>query len=152
MEKIKSLLDNFNIAEILPKLDALMGHIQPVLRFAILVGPVCLLVLGILYMLLPTREANHFFGYRCYFGMGSQEAWKAAQRIAGIVWTALGLVLLVVMLLISTRFSSGEPEGSVGVALRCALWELGLVAATCIGIDITMAVLFDRNGNRRRGK
>ena len=152
MEKLKALMDGFDIAAILPKMEELVGHAQPVLRFAVLAGPVCLLVLGILYLLVPTREANRYFGYRCFFGMGSSNAWKMTQKIVGIAWTALGLMLLCVMAALSGRFSSDALEQSAMLAVRCILWEIGLVALSCIGVDVAMGILFDRNGKRRRKK
>lgn len=152
MEKLKALMDGFDIAKILPQMEAFLGHVQPVLRFAVLIGPVCLLVLGLLYLIFPTREANRVWGYRCFYGMGSPEAWKTTQRIVGIAWTVMGIILLSVMAVFSARFSSAAVEESVTFAIKCVLWEIGLVAVSCVGFDITMAVLFDRYGNRRGRK
>ena len=54
------------------------------------------------------REANHYIGYRCYFGMGSVQAWRFTQRFAGLVFGILGLVLTVVMLFITNGFESAN--------------------------------------------
>lgn len=152
IEKIKGLLDGFDIMKILPEMESFLGHVQPVLRFAVLIGPVCLLILGLMYLLVPTREANRHFGYRCFYGMGSQNAWKMTQRIVGVVWTAMGIIMIVVMTLFSAKFATAEVSDAVAKAIRYVLWEIGLIALSCIAVDITMAVLYDRNGNRRGKK
>ena len=63
-----------------------------------------LLVLGLAYLFLSPREANYYFGYRCYYGMGSIQAWRFTQRIAGMILGGLGLVLTVIMFLVSAGF------------------------------------------------
>lgn len=152
IEKIKALLDGLDLQKIMPEMESFLGKVQPVLRFAVLIGPACLLILGILYLLVPTREANYHFGYRCFYGMGSQNAWKMTQRIVGALWTAMGIILLVVMTMFSARFASASVEEAVASAIRYILWEIGLIALSCVAVDITMAILYDRNGNRRGKK
>ena len=152
IESIKAIMDGFDPASLLPNLSEVFESLAPVCRFAVMVGPIVLLLLGLAYLFLSPREANYYFGYRCYYGMGSPNAWKMSQRLAGIVWAALGLVLLCVMAFLSGQFSADAMDQSVSLAIRCILWEIGLVAVSCVGIDVTMAILFDRNGRRRRKK
>lgn len=148
----KSLLGDFDPSALLPKLDSMMGKMGLILRIAVLIGPLCLLVLGAIYFLIPPKEANHRFGYRCYHGMGSVEAWRFTQKVAGIAWGGLGLVLTVVMLLVSGGFSGQTMDVAVWTAAKCLLWELGLLAVTCITIDILVAATFDKKGDRRKKK
>lgn len=150
VDKLKELFDGFDLAKILPELDKLLGKVYPLLRFAMLIGPFCLLILGLAYFFLAPKEANRHFGYRCYFGMGSQYAWQFTQKLAGLVWAVLGAVLLVIMALISGRFGGLATDLAVSKAITCILWEIGLIALSCVGIDITVAVIYDRNGKQRR--
>lgn len=150
VEKLKELFDGFDLAKILPELDKLLGKVYPLLRFAMLIGPFCLLILGLAYFFLSPKEANRLFGYRCYFGMGSQYAWQFTQKLAGLVWAVLGASLLVVMALISGKFGGLATEAAVTKAITCILWEIGLIAVSCVAIDITVAVVYDRNGKKRR--
>ena len=150
IEDIKQLLDGFDPASLLPNLDTMLGKTAFLMRILVLVGPIILLALGVAYLLVSPREANYHFGYRCYFGMGSEEAWRFTQRIAGLVWGGLGLVLTVVMLLISGSFGKLEPMDMVWKAVWCGVWEAVLIALACIGINITVAVFFDRSGRRKR--
>ena len=61
-------------------------------------------------------------------------------------------MLLVIMLIVSGRFGALDAETVALSALRCVLWELGLTVAASLGVDITMMVLFDRTGARRKQK
>ena len=116
-EMIKSLLGDFDPTALLPDLGAMFGHLELLLRIAVLVGPLCLLGFGLWYLLAPAKEANHSVGYRFYWGMSSVEVWQFTQRLAGLVWTGVGLGIIVVSILV---------------------------------INITVIVLYDRKGYRRR--
>ncbi len=148
-EDIKVLMDNFDPAALLPDLTTMAGTVATATRLAVLVGPIVLLVMGILYFFASPKEANYHFGYRCYFGMGSEEAWRFTQRFAGIVWMALGGVLTVVMLLVSGGYGSKEIPEIISSGLTSLLWEIGLTAVSCLAINITAMVLYDRKGMRR---
>ena len=76
IESIKAVLDGFDPATLLPDLSKVFDTLAPVCRFAVLIGPVVLLLLGLSYLILSPKEANHYLGYRCYFGMGSEYAWR----------------------------------------------------------------------------
>ena len=58
MEKITELLNNFSLEKYIPKLDTLMGWVQWLVSLAVRIGPVCILVLGLIYLLCPPKEAN----------------------------------------------------------------------------------------------
>ncbi len=149
MEELKNLLEGFDLEALLPQLDTMLGKVELLTRIAVMVGPVVLLGMGLFYFLAAPKEANHSLGYRFYWGMSSVEAWQFTQRLAGAVWAALGLVLTIVMALLCTRFRGMEAMDMVWFALRLVLWELGLVAVSCLAIDITVLVFFDRKGSRR---
>ena len=81
--------------------------------------------------------------------MGSVEAWRFTQKLAGIVWTALGLVLSVIMFLISGSFRNMDGLVMLDKAVACILWEIGLMAAACVVINILLIIRYDRKGNVR---
>lgn len=149
LDSLKTLLEDFDIANFLPELNTVMGWVVAVLRLAVLAGPVLLLGLGLVYLLIPPKEANHSFGFRCYHGMGSVEAWRFTQRLAGIVLGLLGLVLTIVMVLQTNQYSEMAVDTLVYGAVKCILWEIGLSVAAYFGISVTAIVMFDRFGNRR---
>ena len=148
-EDIKVLMDNFDPASLLPDLSSFPGIVATLTRLAVMAGPIVLLVMGILYFFVSPKEANYHFGYRCYFGMGSEVAWRFTQRLAGIVWAALGLVLTVAMLLISGGYGKKAIDAIIQSGLTCLLWEIGLTVVSCIAINVTVMLLYDRKGLRR---
>ena len=149
-ESIKEIMDAFDPATLLPELDTVTGWVDLICRIAVMVGPIVLLLLGLAYFFLAPKEANHSFGYRCYFGMGSVEAWRFIQKLAGLVLGGLGLVLTVIMFFVILGVGGLEIMDLVGRAAGSLLWEVGLAAAACLGINITAAVKFDRKGDLRK--
>ena len=94
MEKIMDLLNNLdNLGKLVPKLDSVMELVLKLTKIAVRVGPVCILVLGIIYLLIPPKEANYKAGYRTFFGMGSIAAWRFTQFVAGLIMTVMGFIL-----------------------------------------------------------
>ena len=93
MDKIMNFIDKVSLEKILPKIDSILDVILWLMQWAVKLGPLCILVLGLIYMLIPPKEANRYFGYRTYFGMGSISAWLFTQRVAGALMTLTGLVL-----------------------------------------------------------
>ena len=149
-EDIKVLMDNFDPASLLPDLSSFPGIVATLTRLAVMAGPVVLLTLGILYFFAAPKEANYRFGYRCYFGMGSEEAWRFTQRFAGLVWGVLGLVLTVVMLIITGSFAGNPIMDIIGKGAKCLLWEGGLILVSILGINLTAMLCYDRKGLRRK--
>ena len=152
IESIKELMDGFDPAALLPDLSGLFGSLETVCRWAVMIGPVLLLVLGLMYLFLSPKEANYYFGYRTYFGMGSVHAWRFTQRLAGVILGGLGLILTVVMLIISTGFGKLEVMDMVWRAVSCLVWEAVLALLANITVAAAAAVTFDRNGEFRKKK
>ena len=150
IDDLKTLMDDFDPASLFPKLESVTEVISSVLRIAVLIGPVILLVMGLLYLLVSPREANYYLGYRCYFGMGSEEAWRFSQRLAGLVWVPLGLVLTIVMASTGKNFATLAADEAIWLGVKCVLWEAGLTALSCLVINCVVAFWFDRQGQRRR--
>ena len=150
IESFKELMDSFDPAALLPELDNVTGKVELVARIAVMAGPIVLLVLGLLYFFAAPKEANYSFGYRCYFGMGSVEAWRFTQRLAGIVLGGLGLVLTVVMLIVCAGFRGLAVMPMVESAATALIWQAALALIGCLGVNITAMVLFDAKGEFRR--
>ncbi len=151
-DAVKALMDNFDPAALLPDLSSIFGWMELICRLLVLVGPVILLALGISYLFFAPKEANHYFGYRTYFGMGSVQAWRFTQRLAGIVLGALGLVLTGVMLVISMGFAGMEVTDMVWAALKCLGVEAVLALVANGGICLAATFRFDRKGEYRGKK
>ena len=149
MEALKALLNDFDPSVLLPDLNHMGEHLVGILRFALLAAPLILLGLGLLYFFASPREANYKLGFRCRRGMASVEAWRFTKRLAGLVWSVLGLVLCIVMAILASGFKSMDTEAMAMRAFNCLLWELALVLLSIIGINAAVISLFDKDGVRR---
>ena len=152
IEDLKSLMDAFDPAALLPELNGVLDTVLYAVRLATLVGPAVLLLLGLGYLIFAPKEANYIFGYRCTFGMGSVEAWRFTQRLAGAVWTLLGLVLTGAMVLLTNGFAESDVYDAVWVAVKYVLWEVGLVAASCLIINTVVMTRFTYDGDYRKDR
>jgi len=152
IDDFKGLMDAFDPASLLPELEPVFEKFAFAARIIVLIGPAALLVMGLVFLFATPKEANYYIGYRCYYGMGSVEAWRFSQRLAGIVWCALGVVLGVAMLLISGGFAALQTMELLWWTLYCVAGEAAAVAVACIGINTAAAIRFDSKGNERRKK
>ena len=149
MDTIRSLLDLLDIANYLPDLSTFSSGAKLILWVLMLVGPALMLVLGILYFTKPPAEANYSWGFRAYLGMGSVEAWRFTQRVAGLVWMAVGGGMTLLALaagIFMLIFNAGQ-------AATLAIWavsiELILVILSWIVINVIVLRKYDKNGNLR---
>ena len=146
---VKSLLGEFDPTALLPDLWAIFDSLDAALRVVVLVGPLCLLGLGLLYLLAPPAEANHIFGYRHFWGMSSVEAWRYTQKTAGLVWMGLGLAMTVAMSFICNTYRDMAWEAMLFSALVSVIAELLLVFLSTLLINALVILRFDRRGSRR---
>ena len=136
-------------ASLLPDLNQLFADLVPLIRFAVLLGPGVLLLLGLTYLLLAPKEANHTLGFRCWWGMSSVEVWRFTQKLAGIIWTVMGLVLGGMALFTGMGYEAMSPDLMLIDALTAILWQLLLIFISIILINLILILLFDGRGRRR---
>ena len=152
LDSVKEFLSGFESLPQLPDPGALVGYVETIARVLVIAGPAVMVILGLLYLFAAPKEANHHFGYRCYFGMGSELAWQFTQRVAGITWTALGSAMTIAALVISRRFAElGTLDMLTGAAV-CLLAEAGVLLMASIVIRTIVAARYDRHGERRQRK
>ena len=152
MDALMSLFEGFDFANFIPDVTSVLGWLETVARIAVMAAPLVLLGFGLLYLLAPPKEANHSLGFRFWWGMASLDAWQVTQRIAGMVWMVLGLVLTIVMGILCNGFRGMEVDAMLWLAIRCILWELGIAVVSTLGIQLTVFIVFDSRGFRRREK
>ena len=150
LDSLKSLFEGFDIAAFLPELTTILGWVETLLRLTVMAAPLLLLGFGLLYLLAPPKEANYSLGFRCWWGMSSLDAWQFTQKIAGMIWSVLGLILTVVMALICNAFRRMEPMDMVWTAVKCLGWELGLTLVATLAVNVIVIVVFDKDGYRRK--
>ena len=146
IEDIKQIMDEFDPATLLPDLSTLEGQAELICRTVLMIAPIILLFLGLCYLLIAPREANYTFGYRTYFGMGSIEAWRFTQKLAGGVWTLLGLILTLVMMNKTDGFREMPVMDQIYGTISCLKWQGIWALISIVAINLTVAVLFDYKG------
>ena len=151
-EDLTSLLEGADLSKLLPELDGIVDRMVPIMKVALLAGPVIFLILGLLYLFATPKEANYKFGYRCYFGMGSVRAWRYTQRLAGLVFTGVGLILSLVMFVVTAGFGEMDTMDMLWKALKCGIWEAVIIAVSSVTINLVVMFYFDGKGNLRRRK
>ena len=151
-DKISELLEDFDIANYLPELDKVFDTLALVMRILVLAGPLVLLALGLIYFLAPPKEANHRFGFQSPWGMGSVEAWRFSQKLAGIAYCVLGLVLTIVMAIICNGYKGMESTEMIWSSIVCILWEIGALLVVSIVVHIVIVCVFDWKGTKRSQK
>lgn len=150
MEKITAFFDSIDLAKLVPEMDTLLGKVQTVTSLALMIGPVLMLILGLWYFFLPPKEANHRAGFRTWFGMGSVQAWRFTQRLAGIVWGGLGLILTIIMGIICLSFGGKELANIVNTAFIALIWQVVLALVAYLAICLTVTIRYDSKGKKRR--
>lgn len=150
MEELKNAADGFDITALIPSLEELLNALVPLMRLLVLAGPIALLGLGLYYCFWAPAEANHRSGYRFRYAMSRVGVWRFTQRLAGMVYGSLGLVLTVVMGIICAFFGTMEPPELVWVAAKCILWQAALACIATLAVNITVIVCYDSEGNRRK--
>lgn len=149
MDAIMNLLGKLDPAALLPNISTVVWLMEFVARGATLIIPALILGFGLLYFFKPIQEANHIFGFRAYFGMGSVEAWRFAQRLAGFVYMILGGVMTLSMLIVNiVLIGKGTIALLTTVAISLVI-EAILVGLAVLAINIYLAVLYDQDGYRR---
>jgi len=149
MDDILSLLQDFDVAKLLPAPEDFVKDLELLMRIAVMAGPLLLLGLGLLFYLAPPKEANHSLGFRTYWGMGSVEAWQFTQRLAGMFYSVLGVGLTALMSLLCNAFRFMSAMAMANTAIICVVIELVLILGVWIYINNTVRKTFDKDGNRR---
>ena len=139
-----------DLAKFVPEMPVFLGGLRAILVLAVLIGPILLVTLGAMYLLRPAPEANFKYGFRTYFGMGSVEAWKFSQKIAGLAFGGLGAVLLLIMFIVVLTFFKKDLFQIANSAIVCLIWQAGLTLIARITVFVMCCIYFDRNGDRRR--
>ena len=152
IDDFKGLMDGFEPASLLPELDSIFSKFEPAARILVLVGPVVLILMGLMYLFAVPKEANYYLGYRCYYGMGSVEAWRFTQRLAGIVFGALGVVLLITMVVISGGIEKLEVMDLLWRTIYCVGGEAAAALIATLAVNIVVTVRFDSRGDLRKNK
>ena len=149
IENIKQLMDGLDIAALLPDIMEIMNGIALLTQIALFLAPLILLGFGLYYFLLSPKEANFTTGYRCYYGMGSEEAWRFTQRLAGVIWILAGITMTLGVVLLRYRFAAMDLSQLMWTAIFCLLLQGAIVLVLRALIHFIVLLRYDRKGNKR---
>ncbi len=152
-DAIKELLRDFSLEtllqELLPELAPLLEKSALLARLCMLIGPFVILGLGLYYFLSAPKEANFRSGYRCYFGMGSVEAWRFTQRLAGGIWSLLGLGLAIWMALAGGKLAGLAMLDAMGKMAVYIFWQAAALLVSRLVINLLVFLRYDARGRKR---
>ena len=152
MDTLLGLVDGLKPEELLPDLEMLLSKLAGLARIAVLIGPVALLFFGLVYLFLAPKEANHTFGFRCWWGMGSVEVWQFTQKLSGIFWAAMGLILGLIAFLSGNKYAAMGYEEMLFGAAKLIVWQIVSVLVSIVIINLVIIVLFNHRGEPRFAK
>ena len=151
MEGIISFLKNFDIDNLLPELGKFLASIKFWMVALSMVGPLLMLILGLMYYYKPPKEANYEWGFRTYYTMGSVEVWQFTQALAGKCWIILGAIMGAASLVVGVILCFFNAEVVVVYALIVVAIELFVVVSSWIWINTYVLKFYDKNGDLRPG-
>ena len=142
-------MDDFNIGKFLPEFSRFLDGMDMFVRVCVMAGPLALLGLGLYFLLAAPKEANHTAGYRFRYGMAKVRSWQFMQFLAGSVYSVTGLILTVVMGCLCVSIHKLDLMSMSIAAIKMIGWQVAVIVAVTVGINVTVMVLFDSEGNRR---
>lgn len=152
MSDILSLLQDFDVANFLPAPDQYVAGLSWWARLIVLAAPLLLLVLGLIYRYRPLDGPQRRLSFRTFHPAGSIEAWRFAQRTAGVGYTLVGGALSVVVLVVSLFFNGRKAMTMANIVLVCMILELIIIVALQIAINILVMKAYDKDGRRCKGE
>ena len=109
-----------------------------------------LMALTLVLGLIPAAMPNYKSGFRTYFGLGSKAAWDYTQKLAGFIWTGLGGLLSIVMMIIYLIGRNNEMPQITRTAIVCLIVQVSLAFLAWATITVLVTVNFTRRGQRRK--
>ncbi len=143
------LLDSLDISNFVPELGTMLSVFWIALVLAVMTTPVLLLVKGYFCFFEAPQDKKNRWAFQTFYCKKSDEVWYFTQKISGLVLGALGAVLALVMLIVCIVCGIQGLEVLARAAVTCLIWELALTVLGYVAVMITVAVMFDRNGQQR---
>ncbi len=151
-QDLNDLMGGLDLGKLLPELGQLLGKLETWVHLSLFIIPFVMSVLGIWYLFFPPKEANRHVGFRSLFAMGSPQAWRYAQKLAGIAWGGVGIVLLVLMLIVTVVTKNTPLNALVPTAIIWLIIQLALVLVCYVAVQAVLASKFDYQGKKRPEK
>ncbi len=148
-EAFKELLNGVDFAALLPNIQDIIAVLAPTVQVLVVAGSFVMLAFGLYCLMIAPKEATYLAGYRFRWGMASLDAWRFMQRVAGVVFSVLGMLSAIYMALF-TRHLEDLPlmelmtQSCIYIAMQAGLALIG-----CAVTNFLVICRYDRKGNRR---
>lgn len=112
--------------------------------------PVCMIIIGEIFVKNPPKNINGVYGYRTERSMRSGDAWSFAQRYCGKLWRRIGAVMLPLSVLAMLPLM-GKDTDAVGLwgGILGGIQAVVLIAAN-FPVERALRKNFDENGKMRK--
>ena len=147
MEAITEFLESFDFAKLLPEIGALLSSLRFWMGLLMLLGPVLVLIFGLCYYFRPVAQPSDKLGFRVRCAMGSTEAWRYAQKLAGTVWMYLGAGMTVVSLVVLLIMLAAQPLTLAMGAVICVAVQALLMTASYFFLLFKISSKYDKFGD-----
>ena len=147
---ISGFFETLDPTQLLPAAGTLLTICTILIVISLLVGPILLFLAGQKYLKAPSPLPNYKTGFRTYFGMGSKAAWDYSQRLAGAIWSILGGVLTVAMVVVCLIFFTMNLAQIAYTALICMIIQASLALLSWAVVAILVTINYDKNGQLRK--
>ena len=124
MDGLLDSIKDFDIASFLPELESFLGGLRFWCGLAALVGPVLLLIFGLMLLTKPDASINPFLGFQICKEDASDATRKRAQHLAGLYWAGSGAVLAVITLLVLLFTIGADALGMLTATTICLIVQL----------------------------
>ncbi|MBR5529789.1 MAG: SdpI family protein [Oscillospiraceae bacterium] len=135
MDALFSALKEFDFDKMLPELGAYVSGLKFWSWVLMMVGPVLLLVLGVLYLKCPPKDSSCKWAFSNKKTRENPDLWDKAHKLGGKIWLALGAVLCVVGIVLGLLFLAFDAL----TAATFAVWVIGIELVLIIASRILIA-------------
>ena len=101
MDQITGFLEDLDFAKLLPEIGRFLSDLRFWIWVLMALGPLVLLVKGLLYYYRPVQQPDEKRGYQLNIAMDSVKVWRFTQRTAAVVYMVMGGVMTGVSLVLS---------------------------------------------------
>ncbi len=148
-EAFKELLNGVDLAQLLPDINEILSFVAPTAQILAVAGSFVMLAFGLYCLMIAPKEATYLAGYRFRWGMGSLESWRFMQRLAGVVFSVLGLLCAIYMALNTRHLEDLELMDLLTQATVYIAAQAGVALVGCVITNFFVILRYDRKGNRR---
>lgn len=135
MDKLLSLLKNFEMTDLLPEADVFLGQLRLWMALLVLLGPVLMIGIGAWFYFFPRTRVGDNLGFQGLSPITEKPAWDYAQKMAGMGYGIAGIALLAVFGVLCLFFGLMSPDAMATCTIICVIIELLLTLAVWLGVQ-----------------